>query len=103
MRNCGEGLWRHIPVLRDHLRAREAVISQMVTCTTLKAAPDGYRTCSPHRHKSNESDTVKGNRAGVVERTFPVPIVDLSGEVTMWDPLRAPPTTTATPHACTTT
>ena len=51
----------------------------------LKAAPDGYRTCSPHRHKSNESDTVKGNSRWRRERVFPVPMsVDPSGEITMW-------------------
>lgn len=86
MRNYAEDFWRYILVLRDYLRAREAGdFANGNVYDFLKAAPDGYRTCSPHRHKSNESDTVKGNARWRRERTFPVPmIVDPSGEITMW-------------------
>ena len=47
--------------------------------------PAGYRTCSASRHRSNESDTVKGNEKMRRERTRAVPVeVDPRGVIEMW-------------------
>lgn len=78
--------WSYILVLRDYMRARESGdFSGGNVHDYLANPPDGYRTCSASRHKSNESDTVKGNEKMRRERTRPVPTaVDPRGEVEMW-------------------
>lgn len=78
--------WNYILVLRDYMRAREAGdFSGGNMHDYLANPPLGYRTCSASRHKSNESDTVKGNEKMRRERTRPVPIeVDPRGEIEMW-------------------
>ena len=78
--------WNYILVLRDYMRAREAGdFSGGNVHDYLANPPDGYRTCSASRHKSNESETVKRNETMRKERTRPVPPeVDSSGEIEMW-------------------
>ena len=78
--------WNYILVLRDYMRAREAGdFSGGNMHDYLATPPLGYRTCSASRHKSNESDTVKGNEKMRRERTRPVPIEgDPRGEIEMW-------------------
>ena len=78
--------WNYILVLRDYMRAREAGdFSGGNVHDYLANPPDGYRTCSASRHKSNESETVKGNEKMRRERTRPVPPeVDPRGEIEMW-------------------
>lgn len=84
-RYCVE-FWNYILVLRDYMRAREAGdFSGGNVHDYLANPPDGYRTCSASRHKSNESDTVKGNEKMRRERTRPVPVeVDPRGVIEMW-------------------
>ena len=78
--------WNYILVLRDYMRAREA--SDFAAGNVhdyLANPPEGYRRCSAARHKSNESETVKGNEKMRRERTRPVPReVDPRGEIEMW-------------------
>ena len=78
--------WNYILVLRDYMRAREAGdFSGGNVHDYLANPPDGYRTCSASRHKSNESETVKRNETMRKERTRPVPPeVDSRGEIEMW-------------------
>ena len=78
--------WTYILVLRDYMRAREAGdFSGGNVHDYLANPPDGYRTCSASRHKSNESETVKRNETMRKERTRPVPPeVDSHGEIEMW-------------------
>lgn len=78
--------WNYILVLRDYMRAREAGdFSGGNVHDYLANPPDGYRTCSASRHKSNESETVKRNETMRKERTRPVPQeVDSHGEIEMW-------------------
>ena len=84
-RYCAE-FWNYILVLRDYMRAREAGdFSGGNVHDYLANPPGGYRTCSASRHKSNESDTVKGNEKMRRERTRPVPVeVDPRGVIEMW-------------------
>ena len=84
-RYCVE-FWNYILVLRDYMRAREAGdFSGGNVHDYLANPPDGYRTCSASRHKSNESDTVKGNEKMRRERMRPVPVeVDPRGVIEMW-------------------
>lgn len=84
-RYCVE-FWNYILVLRDYMRAREAGdFSGGNVHDYLANPPGGYRTCSASRHKSNESDTVKGNEKMRRERTRPVPVeVDPRGFIEMW-------------------
>ena len=78
--------WNYVLVLRDYMRAREAGdFAGGNVHDYLANPPEGYRTCSAARHKSNESETVKGNEKMRRERTRPVPReVDPSGEIEMW-------------------
>lgn len=78
--------WNYILVLRDYMRARESEdFAGGNVYDYLARPPAGYRTCSASRHKSNESDTVKGNEKMRRERTRPVPVeVDRRGEIEMW-------------------
>ena len=78
--------WNYVLVLRDYMRAREAGdFAGGNVHDYLANPPEGYRTCSAARHKSNESVTVKGNEKMRRERTRPVPReVDPSGEIEMW-------------------
>lgn len=78
--------WNYILVLRDYMRAREAGdFAGGNVHDYLANPPEGYRTCSAARHKSNESETVKGNETMRKERTRPVPPeVDPRGEIEMW-------------------
>ena len=84
-RYCAE-FWNYILVLRDYMRSREAGdFSGGNVHDYLANPPDGYRTCSASRHRSNESDTVKGNEKMRRERTRPVPVeVDPRGVIEMW-------------------
>lgn len=84
-RYCAE-FWNYILVLRDYMRAREAGdFSGGNVHDYLANPPGGYRTCSASRHKSNESDTVKGNEKMRRERTRPVPVeVDPRGVIETW-------------------
>lgn len=78
--------WNYVLVLRNYMRAREAGdFAGGNVHDYLANPPEGYRTCSAARHKSNESETVKGNEKMRRERTRPVPReVDPSGEIEMW-------------------
>lgn len=78
--------WNYVLVLRDYMRAREAGdFAGGNVHDYLANPPEGYRTCSAARHKSNESETVKGNETMRKERTRPVPPeVDPRGEIEMW-------------------
>ena len=78
--------WNYVLVLRDYMRAREAGdFAGGNVHDYLANPPEGYRTCSAARHRSNESETVKGNEKMRRERTLPVPReVDPSGEIEMW-------------------
>ena len=78
--------WNYILVLRDYMRAREAGdFAGGNVHDYLANPPEGYRTCSASRHKSNESETVKRNETMRKERTRPVPQeVDSRGEIEMW-------------------
>ena len=78
--------WNYVLVLRDYMRAREAGdFAGGNVHDYLANPPEGYRTCSAARHRSNESETVKGNERMRRERTLPVPReVDPSGEIEMW-------------------
>ena len=78
--------WNYVLVLRDYMRARKAGdFAGGNVHDYLANPPEGYRTCSAARHKSNESETVKGNEKMRRERTRPVPReVDPSGEIEMW-------------------
>ena len=78
--------WNYILVLRDYMRAREAGdFAAGNVHDYLANPPEGYRRCSAARHKSNESETVKGNEKMRRERTRPVPReVDPRGEIEMW-------------------
>lgn len=78
--------WNYVLVLRDYMRAREAGdFAGGNVHDYLANPPEGYRTCSAARHKSNESETVKGNEKMRRERTRPVPReIDPSGEIEMW-------------------
>lgn len=84
-RYCAE-FWNYILVLRDYMRAREAGdFSGGNVHDYLANPPAGYRTCSASRHRSNESDTVKGNEKMRRERTRAVPVeVDPRGVIEMW-------------------
>lgn len=76
--------WEYILVLRDYMRALEAGDFKGGIHQYLQESTGLYRTCSPLRHRSNESETTKSSPARREERTFSVPTsVDPSGEIFM--------------------
>ena len=76
--------WEYILVLRDYMRALEAGDFKGGIHQYLQESTGLYRTCSPLRHRSNESETTKSSPARREERTFSVPIsVDPSGKIFM--------------------
>lgn len=76
--------WEYILVLRDYMRALEAGDFKGGIHQYLQESTGLYRTCSPLRHRSNESETTKSSPARRAERTFSVPTsVDPSGEIFM--------------------